>query len=113
MSVIVVNKYSHTPSEYDFYIGRGSPLGNPYSHMDNTKALYKVDTREESIEKYENWLRHAMSNVPGVQRAMDLLTIAAMDKNINLVCFCKPKACHGDVIKKIIEERIEAVHNLT
>jgi len=26
--------------------------------------------------------------------------------DVNLVCFCKPKACHGDIIKKLIEEKL-------
>jgi len=25
-------------------------------------------------------------------------------KEVNLVCFCKPKSCHGDIIKEIIEK---------
>ena len=47
---VVVNKYK---SEYDVYIGRGSPWGNPFTHIKDktTKAEFIVDTREESIEK--------------------------------------------------------------
>ena len=44
-------------SNYDVYIGRGSRWGNLYTHLSGaTKAQFKVDTREESIERYTEWL---------------------------------------------------------
>lgn len=30
----------------------------------------------------------------------------AKNENVNLVCFCKPKDCHGDIIKKLIESKL-------
>jgi tryptophan synthase alpha subunit len=27
----------------------------------------------------------------------------AEKQDVNLVCFCAPKSCHGDIIKEIIE----------
>jgi len=42
---------------YDIYIGRGSKWGNPYTHLlGSTKAEYRVATREESIEKYLEYI---------------------------------------------------------
>ena len=61
----VVNKNSFTPdTEFsivpikEFYIGRGSVLGNPYTSkkLEDTKALFQCDSREESINKYEEYL---------------------------------------------------------
>ena len=84
---------------YDVYIGRnpkyGDPKwGNPYSHLEGTLAKYKVDTREEAIEKYEEYLR---SNKAMMDSIMEL------DGKI-LGCHCKPKACHGDVLLRLINE---------
>jgi hypothetical protein len=31
--ITVVNKYKHTPTENDVYIGRGSALGNPFTSI--------------------------------------------------------------------------------
>lgn len=50
----VVNKRHGVPD--DVYIGRGSQWGNPFSHLFNTEADFKVDTREETIEMYRRWL---------------------------------------------------------
>ena len=32
--------------------------------------------------------------------------VLKLGEDINLVCFCKPKACHGDVIKEYILNNI-------
>ena len=43
--------------KYDVYIGRGSKWGNPYSHLESSKAQYKTKTRAEAINRYEDWIR--------------------------------------------------------
>jgi hypothetical protein len=40
------------------YVARPTKYGNPYSHKDGTLAKYKVETREEAIAKYEEWIRN-------------------------------------------------------
>lgn len=90
----VVNKYK---SEYDVYIGRGSKWGNPFSHMPETKASHKVDTREEAVACYKEYLWHQMKE--GFVTNADLL---ALDGK-RLGCFCAPKACHGDVIAAAVK----------
>lgn len=71
---------------YDIYIGRPSKWGNPFE-------IGKDGTREEVIEKFRNYILNS-----------DLLyDIMELDGKI-LGCWCSPKACHGDVLKEIIEE---------
>lgn len=106
--ITVVNKYKHTPTESDVYIGRGSPLGNPYTskQLSDTKAKFQAKDRDDSIQKYRE---HLYTEIElrndeiwkGIREILNKL-----DKNgyVNLVCFCKPKPCHGDIIKEIIEE---------
>jgi len=85
----VVNKYKEN---YDIYIGRGSIWGNPYSHMPNTLAEFKVETREEAVSKYEEYL---LSKPELMAKLSEL-------KEKTLGCFCKPKSCHGDILVKYI-----------
>ena len=40
-------------SDYDIYIGRPSKWGNPFSHREETSAEFKVGSRAEAIQKYE------------------------------------------------------------
>lgn len=88
----IVNKYHGIP--YDVYVGRGSKWGNPFSHMDNTKAQFKVATREEAIEKFREW----------IMTQQHLLDSLHELKGKTLCCFCKPKSCHGDVLVELVEK---------
>lgn len=85
----VVNKFKEP---YDVYIGRGSLWGNPFP-IDESKG----DTREVVIEKYRQHLFNQLRT--GEIRIAQLL---ALDGK-TLGCFCKPKACHGDVIVRAVE----------
>jgi len=72
---------------YDVYIGRPSKWGNPYE-------IGKDGTREEVILKYR---RH-------VRRSPKLMAALPELKGKVLGCWCKPKACHGDVLKELVEK---------
>ena len=87
----VVNKYHGVP--YDVYIGRGSIWGNPFSHKQGTKAIATVPTREEAIKQYEMYI---LNRPDLIKQLKDL-------EGKTLGCFCKPKACHGDVLVELIE----------
>lgn len=103
----IVNKKTHTHSPNDIYIGRGSVLGNPYSHRKGTKAEFVVDTREEAIALYKNWLMDKLERKdPEVCKAMNDIWLMAKAGNVNLVCYCTPLPCHGDVLKEIIESKL-------
>lgn len=82
-------KVVHCKKEaYDVYIGRPSKWGNPFSHLPNTIAQYKVGTREEAIEKYAEWL---------LEQDELLKDIGELKGKI-LGCWCSPKKCHGDIL---------------
>lgn len=81
-----------------FYIGRPSALGNPFPAQEYG--------REKCIELYEGWINGMIEKTDmNVLIELDTLCRAAMSRDIYLVCWCAPLACHGDVIKKIITER--------
>ena len=104
--ITVVNKYKHTPTENDVYIGRGSVLGNPFTSIKDrqTKAEFICDTREESVEKFKEYLLGKIAEKD--KKLCDELNRIYKMETVILVCFCKPKSCHGDFIKKIIESKL-------
>ena len=103
----VLNKYKLNGHEDNIiYIGRPSVLGNPFSHLEGTKAQYKVQSRDEAVDKYEDWLRSKLNIDKNLTKEMLNLYKIAKGGDLNLVCWCSPKRCHGDVIKKIIEEKM-------
>lgn len=79
---------------YDIYIGRPTKWGNPFTHKIGTKAKYIVDTREEAVEKYREYIK----NKPELMNDLSEL------KGKTLGCWCKPKACHGDILKELVEK---------
>ena len=85
----VINTYKDKDLNY-VYIGRGSPFGNPF-------VIGKDGTREEVIEKYRSYFKGRLED--STFRSMVLRL-----KGKNLGCFCKPQACHGDVIKEWLDE---------
>lgn len=85
------------------YIGRnmpglkGSVLGNPFK-------LGRDGNREEVIEKYLKWLR--WQYVVGGAVKQELLRLVELSKvgDLVLICWCHPEACHGDVLKDVIQK---------
>ena len=91
MTTTVVNRRW---KEFDVYIGRGSIWGNPYTHLDGpTQAKFSVPTREDAIDAYEGWLRSQP----------DLMAKIPTLKDKVLGCYCKPQACHGDILARLAD----------
>lgn len=70
----------------DIYIGRGSKWGNPF-------YIGKDGNRKKVIEKYKYYIL----NKPKLLNNLNEL------KNKKLGCYCKPLACHGDILKELID----------
>jgi hypothetical protein len=70
------------------YIGRPSKFGNPF-------VLGRDGNRREVIERYEQWLLSQPALVAAAKREL---------RGKNLVCWCAPLACHGDVLMRIANE---------
>ena len=79
---------------YDVYIGRPSKWGNPFSHLPDTLAEFRVSTREEAISRYREWI----ITRPELMEALPEL------QNKVLGCWCSPKACHGEVLIALLKE---------
>lgn len=95
MPTIVIhikNKDFYKPTDL-VYIGRPSKWGNPFSHKTNTLANTIVSTRDMAIRAYELYL----SNGDGKHLLKDLHEL----KDKVLVCYCKPQACHGDILAEL------------
>lgn len=92
----------------------GSVFGNPWSHLDGTKARFKVFSREAAIRMYTDWLEGRLV-VPELQTQREVLWLGLRKlaarvragEKLTLVCFCAPLACHGDVLKVHIEKLLE------
>ncbi len=106
-NVAVVNRHTYSgPRDNSYiYIGRGTPLGNQWSHTPGTAAAHKVETREDAVSKFHEWLSSQIDKGEGpVFRAIQQIKErVAIGEQIKLACSCVPQLCHGDVIKGTIE----------
>lgn len=73
--------------KYDVYIGRGSKWGNRF-------VIRRDGDRGEVIRKYREWI---LNNKELISSLHEL-------KGKVLGCFCKPLACHGDVLVELVEK---------
>ena len=80
----VLHKHHDTIGPFDVYVGRPSKWGNPFE-------IGRNGSRAEVIEKFRAYLANS--------------TLAAQAKRElrgrNLVCWCSPKPCHGDVLLEV------------
>ena len=72
--------------KYDVYIGRGSKWGNKF-------LIGRDGNREDVIRKYRQW----------ILKNDYLINCLGELKDKVLGCYCKPSACHGDVLVELVE----------
>lgn len=64
------------------YIGRSTSFGNPF-------IVGQHGNREQVIQKFADWIQTQPRLIERVKAEL---------KNKDLVCSCKPAACHGDIL---------------
>lgn len=87
----VLNKYKATAEELKnaVYIGRPSKWGNPFTIGEAYQG--RILTREDAIAAYEDWLLYSDQ---GQKVLGDISALNGKD----LICYCVPKECHGDIL---------------
>lgn len=86
------NKKHGTAPADAVYIGRPSKWGNPF-------VIGRDGNREQVIAKFEEW----------ILGQPQLLAQLHEIKGKDLVCFCAPEACHGDVLARLANDNKEEI----
>jgi hypothetical protein len=78
------------------YIGRGkdSVWGNPFTHIPTGTLAKFVVPYDQVLAEYEGYVRGRL----------DLMQRLGTLRGKVLGCFCRPRACHGDVLVRLFEE---------
>ena len=99
ITIEVINRRTTTSGEY---VGRPSPLGNPFQLAGHT--------RDDVIDAYVEWLafkiRTKDSTVCGELER--LRQKAIKNKKLVLACWCAPLRCHAQVIAETLAKAIVA-----
>lgn len=77
--------------DFDVYIGRGTPLGNPFAIEHGTDA-----DRAHVIGRYREYFFKELIVKPDIKNYLEGL------RGLRLGCHCKPLPCHGDVIAEYL-----------
>ena len=79
-------------------VDRTSPLGNPF-YMCNESV------RDYVCARYEEYFNapHPIIFNDELNRIVEL----ARTNDITLLCWCYPKRCHAETIKRYVEDRLE------
>lgn len=79
-------------------VDRGTPLGNPFYMCNESVRDYVCDRYEEYFNA-----PHPIIFNDELNRIVDLAKI----NDITLLCWCYPKRCHAETIKRYIENRLK------
>ena len=86
--VLNARKVGKRSSATQLYIGRPSKWGNPF-------VIGRDGSRADVIAKYRAWIVAQ----PALLNALDEL------RGRDLICWCAPLACHGDVLIDLASRR--------
>ncbi len=91
--------------ENEIYVGRANPrYGVAESPLANPFALKNEADRLPNIARYGAWLSEQI--VGGSPAVLDELAriraLAAAHSDVYLFCWCAPRACHADVIARVL-----------
>jgi hypothetical protein len=99
MEINVRNK--KTWKQKGYYVGRPTVLGNPF-------PINEDFTREESLQRYSEWLIDAIQtrNPIIIAELHKMEHMLLENHKLDLVCWCAPKACHAELLKKVLLNKI-------
>ena len=88
--------------DYDVKVDRTSVLGNPY-------RMYNETQRNKVCIDYELYFNAqiASNNVEFLNELRRLYKIHKQFGKLRLFCWCYPKRCHAETIKRFLEKYLE------
>ncbi len=86
---------------WEFRVDRASPIGNPF-------YMASEDKRDEVCDKYELYFNEQIeTNSKFRQYAYNILAALKTYHKVALYCWCAPKRCHAETIKRWLENQIK------
>jgi hypothetical protein len=115
-SIINLHEDKKSLKEYGtLYIGRSfknpNHFGNPFSHIKSAENSIQLGSRGEAIEEFEKWIigtehKHLEQD----RRHWILKHLWKIKQAKKLACFCAPKPCHGQILKKLALQPHTHIH---
>ena len=109
MAIEIMNLHKEQPSKpYDVIVDRTTPLGNPM-------YMGWSCTRDEACDFHAEFLPEMIEKKrEDICKEMNRIYELYMEYNkLRLFCWCAPKRCHAETIKKIIIAKFQERHGIT
>ena len=106
-TITVANRKHYKGDEY-FKIDRTTPLGNPY-------RITESRTRQQAVEMYSDYMekRIGANDTKIITNLNVLYNYLVKNRRVVLMCHCKPKLCHGDIIRQLLINKLHTGNYLT
>lgn len=104
MSITIINiakELDKNPPGSYFYCGRGSPVGNPF-------VLGQDGNRDKVCDDYQEYFDDLIrsGDYPKFLSFLNNIVEAAKNRDIRLGCFCVPRRCHCETVKRYVEKQL-------
>lgn len=102
-SIRIINIKQHNlqrHNERHIKVDRETPVGNPYHMRDESQ-------RDLACDRYQEWFEIQMEQDNEFSRYINNILKIAREHNIALACWCAPKRCHAETIKKYLEQKLQ------
>lgn len=92
-------------NDWDFYVDRTSPIGNPYSFTDDLG-------RDGICDMYEDYFKKQLTDKVTVSNSCFVNYIEKLKQahqqygKLCLFCWCVPKRCHAETIKRYLDSEL-------
>ena len=97
MRTKVIHISEKTGSPDEVYIGRPSVFGNPIGIYKRCPVCGGTHDRGGTLKCYRKYLMGHLEKDPAFKELVKGLY------GKTLVCYCKPAACHGDILAEVTE----------
>lgn len=101
-SILILNlRKENMTAPWDVRIDRFSPLGNPF-------VITNFTSRSKVCRLYDDWFIEKVNskNKRVMQELHKLLSLYIYHGILRLFCWCAPKQCHGETIKRWLVSEI-------
>ena len=97
LRVVNLRNYKLYPNEVLIKVDRSSVLGNPFFMKEESQ-------RNKVCDEYETYFQKQVVENPKFLNELKRIAVIAREKDIALACWCFPKRCHAEVIKKYVDD---------
>lgn len=97
--IVNLKNYKPLPNEILIKVDRSSPVGNPFYMKDESM-------RDEVCNKYDIYYNKQIGKNTTFTSYIETIFTNYLNSDIALGCWCYPKRCHAETIKRFVEDAL-------